>query len=235
MNLPEVMARLAALGTAATKKTFLRHGAVEPLFGVKIGDLKPLQKQLKGRQDLALALYDTTNSDAMYLAGLLADGSKMTIAQLRHWADTATWPLIASCPVAWVAAEHPDGFSLAREWIASTRPITAIAGWSTLAALATTRPDDSLPIPDFQQILDRLERDIHHRPDPVRYQMNGFLIACGTYVAPLADAALALAERLGKIEIDMGDTACKVPDAAAYMLKARKGAKVAPKRKTVRC
>lgn len=235
MNLPEIMDRLAALGSASIKKTLLRHGAVEPLFGVKIGDLQPLRKALKGRQDLAAALYDTANSDAMYLAGLLADGSKMTIAQLDHWADTATWPLIASCPVAWTAAEHPDAFSLARKWIASDRQNTAIAGWSTLSSLAATRPDDSLPIPDLNQLLDLIEGSIHGQPDAIRYQMNGFIIACGTYVAPLADTALALAERLGKIQVDMGDTACKVPDAASCILKSRKGGKIPPKRKSMRC
>jgi hypothetical protein len=33
----------------------------------------------------------------------------------------------------------------------------------------------------------------------------------------------------------MGDTACKIPDAENYILKSRRGAPIAPKRKTVRC
>jgi len=33
----------------------------------------------------------------------------------------------------------------------------------------------------------------------------------------------------------MGDTACKVPAAAEYIRKCRRGAPVAAKRKTVRC
>jgi hypothetical protein len=37
------------------------------------------------------------------------------------------------------------------------------------------------------------------------------------------------------VEIDMGDTACQVPDAESYILKSRRGAPVAPKRKTLRC
>jgi len=56
MNCAEVMSRLEALGTEQTRRTFRRHGAVEPFFGVKVGDLKPLAKQLKGRQNLALEL-----------------------------------------------------------------------------------------------------------------------------------------------------------------------------------
>src|SRR5262245_61988276 len=95
MTLDDVMRALAALGSASTRKTLIRHGAPEPLFGVRIGDLKPLQKKLKGQQELALKLYATKNSDAMYLAGLIADGSKMTRRQLDQWVAGATWHMLA--------------------------------------------------------------------------------------------------------------------------------------------
>jgi hypothetical protein len=65
--------------------------------------------------------------------------------------------------------------------------------------------------------------------------MNNFVIAVGTYVAELAEPALATARAIGKVEIDMGGTGCKVPEAESYIAKARRGAPVAPKRKTVRC
>jgi 3-methyladenine DNA glycosylase AlkD len=53
---------------------------------VLVGDLKPLAKKIKGDQALASALYATGNSDAMYLAGLVADGAKMSRAELNAWA-----------------------------------------------------------------------------------------------------------------------------------------------------
>jgi hypothetical protein len=74
-----------------------------------------------------------------------------------------------------------------------------------------------------------------HAPDGVRYTMNNFIIACGTYIAPLGAKAIATARAVGRVEIDMGDTSCKVPDAESYILKARRGKPVASKRKTVRC
>ena len=42
-----VMAELAALGSEATKRIWVKHGAREPFFGVKIADLKPLAKKLR--------------------------------------------------------------------------------------------------------------------------------------------------------------------------------------------
>jgi len=55
------MKELAAKGSESIKRTYLRHGATEPFFGVKISDLKPIQKKLKGQQDLAMELYATGN------------------------------------------------------------------------------------------------------------------------------------------------------------------------------
>ena len=40
MTAQEVLAELKKLGSEQTKKTFLRHGAQEPFFGVKVADLK---------------------------------------------------------------------------------------------------------------------------------------------------------------------------------------------------
>ena len=83
MTVKEIMTRLESLGNPQTKKIFLQHGAREPLFGVKIGDLKPIQKKIKKDYQLAKDLYATGNADAMYLAGLIADDEKMTKKDLQ--------------------------------------------------------------------------------------------------------------------------------------------------------
>ena len=70
MTASEILKKLARLGSPGIKKTLMRHGAKEPLFGVKIEDLKKIQKTIKSDYALSLQLYDTGNSDAMYLAGL---------------------------------------------------------------------------------------------------------------------------------------------------------------------
>ena len=84
-------------------------------------------------------------------------------------------------------------------------------------------------------MLDRVAKEMPKATDTARYAMNSFIIACGTHIAPLGDKAIATARTVGKVDIDMGETACKVPDAESYIMKSRRGAAVAPKRKTVRC
>ena len=235
MTLAQVMSELAAKGSEATKKLLVKHGAKEPFFGVKIADLKVVQKKIKGDQALALQLYATGNGDAQYLAGMIADGAKMTTAQIESWARTAGWNMISGTIVPWVASEHPAGFALASQWIDSPAESVGVSGWKTLGALAATVPDEQLPVKQFSALLDRVAKTLGAAPDEVRSAMNGFVIACGTYVTPLGDKAIGTARKLGKVEVDMGETACKLPDAESYILKSRRGAPIAPKRKTVRC
>jgi 3-methyladenine DNA glycosylase AlkD len=235
MTLDETMKELASKASESTKKTWLRHGAKEPIFGVRIGDMKPIHKKIKGDQELALKLYATGNGDAMYLAGMVADGRKMTKAQIEQWVKAANWQMISGTTVPWVASEHPDGFAIATKWIDSPKEEIAVAGWSTLSAIVATVPDDRLPIKELGVLLGRIVKTIKSSQNRVRYVMNGFVISVGTYVAPLADKAIEAARKIGKVECDMGDTACEVPEAESYIIKSRRGAAVAPKRKTVRC
>ncbi len=229
------MRALAAKASGTTRKTHLRHGAPEPLFGVRIGDMKPIAKQIKGDQELAMRLYATGNSDAMYLAGLVADGRQMTRAQVQRWAQDATWHMISGTTVPWVAAEHPEGMDMALEWIDSPKELMAVAGWGTLCNLIITTPDEELPVKRLDALLKRVVKTLKSSPNLVRYAMNNFVICCGTYMAPLADKAVETARKLGKVEVDMGDTACQVPEAESCILKSRRGAPIAPKRKTTRC
>ena len=50
--------------------------------------------------------------------------------------------------------------------------------------------------------------------------MNQAVIAIGCRSAALRKSATAAAKRIGKVEIDHGNTACKTPDAAEYIDKA---------------
>lgn len=235
MTLEETMQLLEDKGTEQTRKTFRRHGAPESIFGVKVGDLKPIAKQIKGDQALAMQLYATGNSDAMYLAGLVADGAKMKRSELDRWAKQATWHMISGCTVPWVASEHPHAIEIALKWIDSPKEKIAVAGWATLSAVVSVRKDDDLPIKQLDTLLARVVKTIHSSPNRVRYTMNNFVICCGTYVAPLTDQAMAAAKKIGRVEVDMGKTDCQVPDAESYIVKSRRGLPVAPKRKTARC
>lgn len=231
----QVMAELKKKGNAQTRKTYARHGAPESMFGVKVGDLKTIAKTIKGKQQLALDLYDTLIPDAMYLAGLVADGSLMTKRQLQSWATKANWYMVSDYTVPFVATESKHGRDLANKWIESKKEAVASTGWSTWSGIVTITSDDDLDLDEVNGLVQRVEDEIDSAQNRVRYTMNGFVICVGGYVKPLAKAAKAMAKRLGKVEVDMGDTSCKVPVALDYIMKMESTGHAGKKRKSIRC
>ena len=65
---PEIVSQLEGLGRESYKRVLLNHDINEPVFGVKVEELKKFQKQIKKDYQLALDLYDTGIYDAQYLA-----------------------------------------------------------------------------------------------------------------------------------------------------------------------
>jgi 3-methyladenine DNA glycosylase AlkD len=231
----QVMAELEKKGSEQTRKTFARHGVAMPMFGVKVADLKVIAKKIRGQQDLALSLYDSGNYDAMYLAGMVADGSRMTKKQLEQWAKATTCETLCGYTVPWVATESPHARELALKWIDSKKEPVATMGWSTYAGIVATKDDAELDLGEVQQLLDRVVKEIHMAPNKVRYVMNQFVISVGGYVKPLLKEAKNAAKEIGTVSVDMGDTACKVPDALVYIEKIEAMGRVGRKRKTMRC
>lgn len=198
-------------------------------------DLKVIAKKIKGNQSLACKLYETGNVDAMYLAGIVADGAQMTKRQLQSWATNASWHMISEYTVPGVAAESPHARDLAMKWIDSKKESVASAGWNTYVGVIAVTPDDELDLGEIKGLLDRVVAQIDAASGRVRYTMNGFVIAVGAYVKPLLKQAKAAAKKVGTVSVDMGDTACKVPLATAYIAKIESAGRIGRKRKTIKC
>lgn len=235
MTAKEVMKELAEYGDERTKSTLMKHGATEPFYGVKVADLKKILKKTKKNHELSLELYATGNSDAMYLAGLMADETQITKAHLQSWVKKAPWQMISEYTVPWIAAESPFGYELGLEWIESKDESIATSGWQTLSSLCALLPDDQLDLTNYKKLLDRVGKTIHDAPNRVRYTMNNFVISVGSYVEPLSAHATKIAEQIGKVHVDQGGTACKVPLATTYIKKVVDRGSVGKKRKTARC
>ena len=217
MSVADVMRELKKAGSAQTRKTYARHGALEPMFGVSFATLKTLMKRIDVDHELALALWDTRNFDARNLAVKIVDPARMTSADLDRWGRETSAPRLGVGYVAMIAAEGPHAAKKAAQWLASSDDKERCHGWSLLGQLA--RRDETPPDSFFEQRLPEIVRAIHAAPNAEREGMNLAVIAIGCRSPGLRKAALAAAKRIGKVEVDHGDTACKTPDAAEYIEK----------------
>jgi 3-methyladenine DNA glycosylase AlkD len=229
------MKELKKKGSAQTRKTYARHCAPDDMFGVKVSDLKVIAKTIKGQQSLACELYETGNIDAMYLAGMVADGAHMTKKELDSWAKKSAWHMQSEYTVPGVAAESKHARELALKWMKSKDELLASCGWCTYAGIIAVQPDETLDLGEIKKLLDQIAKQIDKAPNRVRYTMNGFVIFVGSYVKPLLKQAKATAKKIGVVSCDMGDTACKVPLATTYIDKLETAGRVGKKRKTIKC
>src|SRR5690349_21683734 len=106
MTLQETMTALEKAGSAQARKTYARHGAPEPMFGVSFATLKTLVKRINVDQELAEALWNTGNFDARNLAVKIADPAAISSRELDRWAATPAGRMCGGY-VGHLAAESP--------------------------------------------------------------------------------------------------------------------------------
>jgi len=235
-TLKQVMAALEKAGNPLRIQTFANHGAPPgKMFGVSVADMKVIAKQIKGCQELAYELFETGNGDAQYLGGMVADGSLMKKSQIDKWARQASWQMVSEYTVPWMATESEHAQSLALKWMKAKRESVASSGWNTYSGFVTTTPDEELDLDEIEGLLEVIERDIGSAMNRVKYTMNGFVIAVGSHVKPLSKRAKATARKLGKVDVEMGGTSCKVPLATEVIAKVEKAGRAGKKRKSIKC
>ena len=217
MNLQEVMSQLESLGTEQTRKTYKRHGSGENVFGVSFENLKKLAKKIKTNHALACQLWNTKNVEAQSLATMILDPKQLDEKTASSWIKGVNFSLLAGL-LAGCIAESNFVRTVIDEWIDSDDEYIRQCGYDTFSHIL--KSDNDISNRECQKLMDKIEREINASPNRAKYAMNGALIAIGIYKPDLTEAALECADRIGKVEVDHGDTSCKTPDARAYIVKA---------------
>jgi 3-methyladenine DNA glycosylase AlkD len=218
MSATAVLRELEGLGTEQTRKTYRRHGVKGEQYGVLYAPLGKLAKRLKTDHALAGALWASGNHDARILATMIADPAVTTGAELDKWIRDVDNYVLADA-LAGLASRTPVARKKMEKWTRSTNEWIGRIGWGILARLAMS--DTTLTDGDFDRYLEEIERLIHGSRNRVRDAMNMAVIAIGLRGAAFETKAVAAAKRIGKVEVDHGDTGCKTPDAVEYIGKVK--------------
>lgn len=234
-NLQDTMTRLQSAGTAQNRKVYARHGAAEPMFGVSYKDLGRIAKPLKTDHALAAELWDSGNHDARVLALRVAEASAMSKTRARRWLRAVDNYILAEA-LGGLLAQSPHARALSDEWRDSPKEWPASVGWFIVAC--TAEQADIWSADELRALVTQIEAEIAERPNRVRHEMNGVLIAIGLRDESVRRVVLDAAGRLGPTHVDHGETGCKTPDVAPYIqrtlahrekMAARRAAKAASK------
>lgn len=216
MTLKQTLAALKKAGTAQNRKVYERHGVTGEMFGVSYGELGKLKKTIKQDHDLAIGLWESGNHDARVLACMVADAGAMTAKQLDAWARDLDNYVVTDA-FSTLVVHSPHARRKADLWKNRKGEWVSCAGWNVMASLAMN--DDTLEDAWCAEQIALVARDIHARPNRTRHSMNNALIALGVRNPKLEKKARAAAKKIGRVEVDHGETGCKTPDADSYMTK----------------
>jgi len=215
-TLSGVMKKLKSMGTAQNVKVYRRHGVEGPMFGVSYANLNILLKAIGRDHAMAEKLWATGNHDAMVLATMIADPARLSSRQLDEWAQSLG-NYAAADAFSKLVRQSPFVRAKASAWAKSRNDWIGQVSWTLVAFLAMS--EESLTEAEFARLVQTIQKSIHTRKNRTRYAMNNALIAIGIRSANLKQKALRAAGEIGTVEVDHGETGCKTPDAAQYILK----------------
>jgi hypothetical protein len=189
-------------------------------FYLSTSEIAKLQKKIKVDHALAMELWETGNVEARVLALQVADPEKMT----RSGADglLKDGPVrFLGCYLSGLLARRPIAEETMHTWMKSQDEFPREMGYEIFGVRLKDDPN-SVSDADAQKVLATIEAEIQRSPNWARYAMNGALISIGVFKPTLRKKAIEAAKRIGKVEVDHGETNCKTPDAVHYIEKALK-------------
>src|SRR3954449_11362560 len=111
MTLEETLRQLESLGNAGVRAQNAKNGPWGPgagtnQFGVSRGDVRKLANTIKTNHGLALALWDTGNVDAQFLATLLVKADLLSADEVERMVTTVAFPWVADWLHSYVLKAH---------------------------------------------------------------------------------------------------------------------------------
>lgn len=193
MTLDETLQQLEALGNPKVRAQNAKGGAGDNQFGVSLGDIRVLAKKIRTNHELALALWDTGNIDAQFLAALLIQPRKLPAKQLDRMVRSLTFVRVADWLISYVVRQHPDKEALRQQWMTDDDRWAARAAWDLTSERAGKSPEGL----DLPALLTRIEAEMADALPEVQWTMNNTLATIGIHFPKHRKRAIAIGEKLG--------------------------------------
>lgn len=232
MTLQDVMTQLQECGTEQNRIIYTRHGCDIDQYGVSMANLKKVLKPIKNDRVLGKELFLSNNADAIYVSQWIVRLEDISTEEIEDRVLLSNYYMLienAIPPI--VAQDLTRAKELLARWLHHEEPRFRQCGYNLYANLIGIYPDESFDMTEIKGLLEHIKKNIHEEANRVRYTMNTFVISVGTYLKELSPFAKDVAQAIGKVDVNMGETSCKVPEAYSYIEKVQKMNRVGTKRK----
>lgn len=199
MTLSDAMVRLEALGNEKVRAMNTRNGVVENQFGVKMGDIRSLAKEIKMDTTLAKELWQTENLEARLLSTLITKPKHLSIDEIESMVASIVFDPVAPISqlsdwvMSYIVKLHPQKEERRLAWMESDNFGLGRAGWSLTAEQIVKNPEGV----NANELLDRIENEMPEAPRFKQWTMNYCLAEIGINFPNLRDRAIEIGNKIG--------------------------------------
>lgn len=193
MTLSDALDRLKALGSDKLRAQNVKRGVTGEQYGVKMGDIRTVAKEIKTDHGLALQLWEQGSFEARLLAILVMKPKQLSADELDRMVRSNNLGQVADWLGSYVVKVHPAKEPLRQSWMESTHPMAARAGWGLTAERIANDADGI----ELSALLDRIEREMPGAAPESQWTMNTTLACIGIHHPEHRARALAIGEALG--------------------------------------
>ena len=191
----DVLASLERRGSKRNRDGMARYGIVsKKVFGVSVGDLRGLGKQLGKSHELAVALWKTGWYDARMLVPFVGEPDRLSPAQMDRWArDFDNWA-ICDAVCFHLFDRSPHAYRKVAAWATRREEFVRRAAFALAASLALH--DRQASDKPFEKMLPLVKRAATDPRNFVKKGVSWALRGIGMRSPALHAKSLALARRL---------------------------------------
>lgn len=222
MTKSEILEMLSDLGNEKIKKMYIKKGAGENTYGVLLGELRKLAKQLGRNHELALELWESGNTDAQWLACMMFDVKKLSIDEVRSMVSELTYFDMIDKFIGEVVCNHKNADVLAEEWSASSEDNLGRAGWNLIVHRIS---NDKLTNAELEKLLVTIEIELQTTTSGKQWAMNHALCEIGICYPQFTERCITLGETLGvyrDMKVSKGCTSAYAPNWIGTVIEKRK-------------
>lgn len=213
MTLKNVLKKLEELGSEKMRRQNLRRADSLNQYGVRMGDIRKLSKEIKNNLSLGLELWDTELLEAQLLACLIIKPKQLSLNQLDAMVRDTHFFQLADWFNAYLVAKHPQNEEIREKWLNDKNTAAARAGWN----LCSIRVSQKAEFIDASQLLSRIKKEMKKADPFVQWTMNFTLVNIGIYHEEHRDKAIRLGEDLGIYEEFPVSKGCTSPYAPIWI------------------
>lgn len=190
------------------------YGKIES-FGIGLTKLKTLSKKIGKDHSLAAELWKSNYWDARVMSILIEEPKLVTEAQVEKMVNEKWFGGFVHVFCTMLMAKLPFLKKKIDEWTKSKDDTVRRCGYASLYVLA--RESKEIDDKYFESYLDTIEKYLQKEENMVKDSMNNSIFTIGMRNKNLNQKAIAVAKKIGKVEVDYGDNSCEAIDCIKHL------------------